>query len=104
MSFVFKSLDAITSDASGDALELNAPTTEYSLQVNFDGTINGSGPTVYLEGSLDGVNFFHAGSMTGQTSSSNFVVNSTGALATFLRANVTGLSGGGTVTAYVAAK
>jgi hypothetical protein len=104
MSFVLKSLDAVTSDAAGDALALNSPTSEYSLQVNFAGTISGTGPSLYLEGSLDGVNFFRVGFMNGQTSGSAYVVNATGALAAFVRAEVTGLSGGGTVTAYVAAK
>jgi len=104
MSFVLLSLNAVSSDADGEALALNSPTSEYSLQVSFAGTISGTGPTLYLEGSLDGVNFFRVGFMNGQTSGSAFVVNSTEALATFVRAVVSGLSGGGTVTAYVAAK
>lgn len=104
MSFVQLSLDAVSSDAAGEVLSLNIPTTDYSMQVNFAGSINLSGFSVYLEGSLDGVNFFQAAFLTGQTSGVGLAVNTNGALAQFIRARAFNLTGGGTVTAYVAAK
>jgi hypothetical protein len=102
MSQVKLSLDAVSSDTAGEVLALNSPSADFSMQISFSGTITISGFVVYLEASLDGVSFFHAGSISGQTSGVGVVLNTSDALALFIRANAVGLSGGGTVTAYIA--
>lgn len=85
-------------------MSFTSPKTEYGMQVNFSGTINLSGFVVWLEASLDGENFFPAGNVMGQTSGVAIVMNASKYLAMYIRARTQGLSGGGSVTAFVAVK
>lgn len=100
MSSVIKTLDAVTTDANGDAISFNSPKTEYSIQYIATGFSSGSA-TLYLEASLDGSNFFAIDNRS-ITANGTSWLQSSGTPAMFVRARVAGLSGGKTITAYVA--
>jgi hypothetical protein len=98
MSQVLTSLNAATSDGAGNVLAFNSPKTTYSM--HYIATIPSGMATVWLEGSLDGTNYFSV-----QTASFGADANAVflgGPPALFIRARVSGLSAGRTVTALVA--
>lgn len=99
MAQVLISLNAVTSDANGDVLAFNSPKTVYSMQYN--ATIPSGSATVYLEASLDGVNFF---SVQNAVLGSNAIgyLSATSPPALFIRARAAGLASGRTITALVA--
>ena len=98
MSQVLLSLNAVTSDADGDVLAFNSPKTVYSMQ--YIATIPSGSATVYLEASLDGVNFF---SVQNAVLGANAIGSLLGGHpAMFIRARVAGLASGRTMTAFVA--
>lgn len=98
MAQVLLSLNAVTSDAIGDVLAFNSPKTKYSM--HYIATIPSGLATVWLEGSLDGVNFFSV-QTAALTNHANAVFEG-GPPALFIRARVTGLASGRTMTALVA--
>jgi hypothetical protein len=98
MSQVLKSLDAVTSDADGDVLAFNSPQTKYAM--HYIATVPSGSATVWLEGSLDGVNFFTV--QNASLGSNTNAVFEGGPPALFIRARAAGLAAGRTVTAFVA--
>ena len=100
MSLSATSLNAVTSPGAGSAMSFDKPRGPISMQVSTTGSP--SGLTVYLEGSLDGVNYNTIATVTGTGSSQEFV-SATGPVL-FARANLQTLSGGvsPTCTAVIA--
>jgi len=100
-SFSVASLSSATVTGAGTSTDLLGITRDVTLQVKAVGT---SSVNVILEGSLDGTNWFQASAANpgyGATPSSS--INSPGSTPPpymrFVRANLTQISGGGSVTA-----
>lgn len=99
MSQVLTSLNAVTADTAGDALSFNSLNTIYSM--HYIVTVPSGGPvTVYLEGSLDGVNWFTVGSVSLGANGNDVITGGPPAMS--IRARTAGLSGAQSVTALVA--
>lgn len=98
MAQVLLSLNAVTADTDGDVLAFNSPKTVYSMQ--YIATIPSGSATVHLEASLDGVNFASIQNVALSADKIGFL--SGGSAALFIRARVTGLASGRTMTALVA--
>lgn len=97
MAQILKSLDAVTSDATGDVLSFNTPKSVYSM--HYIATIPSGSANLYLEGSLDGVNYFTVQNITLSDNANTCIVGGFPAL--FIRARVSGLTSGRTVTALL---
>jgi len=98
MAQVLVSLNAVTSDTDGDVLAFNSPKNVYSMQ--YIATIPSGSANVYLEASLDGVNFFIVQNVT---LGANVIASVSGSQpALFIRARAAGLASGRAVTALVA--
>lgn len=99
MTQVLTSLNAVTSDANGDVLSFNTPKFRYSLE--YIATIPSGSASIFLEGSLDGINFATTDSISLANNAIGFL-QSGGTPVLFIRARVSGLASGRTMTALVA--
>ncbi len=100
MALSLVSLDAVTTTGPGAAIAFHEPKSNLSMQVIMTG--EPSSYVVYLEASLDGVNFVK---LTAVSPTNSQLINFASCPALYLRANLAVLSGGTspTCTAIVAA-
>jgi len=95
-----KSLDAVTSDTSGSVLS-SSDVLKYPCVLQYIATIPSGSATIYLEGSLDGTNFSLLQSAVVNANAIAFL-NVSNVPVLHIRARVSGLASGRTVTAWVA--
>lgn len=103
MSYTFTSLNAATSLVDGTQVDLLGFTNDLTVQVTATG--NPSSVAVFLNGSLDGTNWFYSGIRADLSSSGTLGVSSSSLTPKMrhVRASVVTLSGGTapTVTAVI---
>ena len=94
---VISSLNAVVADTVGDVLAFKNPKIKYYLQ--YMATIPSGQANLFFEASLDGANFFIISNVV--LSADGFTTLNGGPPALFVRARVTGLANGRTVSASI---
>jgi hypothetical protein len=95
------SLNGATSAGPGAAIVFDTPRRNISMQVSFTGD---SAPNLYLEGSIDGVNFTELAFWGTSPAPSGSIVGSSETVVVMARANITVVADGSAVTAAIAAE